>query len=413
MFVPTIEPRDQINAVGCSGSYNGYPLDRIYEDGGGYWCSTDNCSSIWMTFDCHNHQMSKIFLAFNGSYKAGKVYVYTKSSRGGGWKTWNKIAEGHISGTSMTIDINWKHEKFVCLRFFDKSNGYVGLQRFKFELTKANREIFVAPVVPPEDEIKAVGSSGTYNGYPLDAMYDDDDRYWCSTDNCGDIWMTFDADWYQISKIFIKYHPSYVAKKVFIYSKNARGGGWNTWKHVGEGDVNNNMMDVHLESNHEKFVCFRFFNWTNGYVGIQRMKFEVREPEPRINAVACSGTFNGYPLEVMYHDDDRYWCSTTNCNDVWMTFDCESYLVSKISVEYHPSYHSKKVFVYTNATRPFGWNQGTFIKEVGMVNNAVNITLASHDKFVCLRFFNWINGYVGKCLLHISLSLRFELSDDV
>merc|ERR1712039_962735 len=115
----------------------------------------------------------------------------------------------------------------------------------------------------------------------------------------------------------------------------------------------------------------------------------------------------GYPLYAMHEDDDRYWCSTQNCSDIWMTFDCENKAVSKISVQYHPSYHAKKVFVYTNATRPFAWNSGQFLKEVALSGNNMEISLASHEKFVALRFFDWINGYVGV------QRVRFELNSSV
>merc|ERR1740123_2343439 len=119
--------------------------------------------------------------------------------------------------------------------------------------------------------------------------------------------MTFDTKNKQISKITLKFHPSYVSKKVFVYTKNERGGGWNTWKHVGEADADcNNEMVVQMNQflciKHETFLCLRFFNWTNGFVGVQRVNFEYNDNDMLVVPVVSDDDSEEPPA----YDDDGY-----------------------------------------------------------------------------------------------------------
>merc|ERR1712062_564807 len=76
-----------------------------------------------------------------------------------------------------------------------------------------------------------------------------------------------------MSYINIGYHPSYFAKKVEVYTADQRGTPWNQWTKMETLDGGGVIARVDLRQNHSRFISLRFFNWTNGYVGISRLQF--------------------------------------------------------------------------------------------------------------------------------------------
>merc|ERR1711902_420432 len=109
------------------------------------------------------------------------------------------------------------------------------------------------PIDPSKGTVPAVASSGSYNGYPLTRMFEDDGKYWCSTDKCSDIWITFDSFEHQIADINIGYHPSYYAKKIEVYTANQRGTPWNQWTKIETKENCGVIVRVRIRQNHSRF----------------------------------------------------------------------------------------------------------------------------------------------------------------
>eukprot|EP01084_Bolivina_argentea_P036839 68111_1 len=270
--------QDKIKAVASSGCWSkDYRLNAIYKANESYWCSTYNCKDVWITFHCPNDQLSKISITYQPEYKAKKILVYTNHRRGVPWSKFRKMCEKTGNG-NMTIDINEGHEAFISLRFFNWTNGYVGIKHIKFELS--DRQYTRKVVTNKKPPMMTVACSGSYNGYALEAMNYDNDNYWYSSDNCNDIWITFQcssSSKKQLSQILIRYHSSYKAKKLWVYTSAVKGASWPKWKKLCETSTDKNTMIVDITGPISKFVCLRFFDWTGGYVGVKRVKFQFRK----------------------------------------------------------------------------------------------------------------------------------------
>ena len=72
----------------------------------------------------------------------------------------------------------------------------------------------------------------------------------------------------------IVYQPHYPAKQLTVYTKNSRGGGWNEWRMISEKRACGPFVNVDIWGNHDKFICLRFNDWTNRYVGICQVSFQ-------------------------------------------------------------------------------------------------------------------------------------------
>jgi len=435
--------KGKVPACASSGTYNGYPMSNMYRNDGKYWCTSDGGSDKWLTFDCHQYQMTCVYIAYHPSYFAKKVEVYTADERGTPWSQWRKICTKENCSVSVQVRITENHSKYIALRFFNWTNGYVGITRAHFAFLDGGRSANPLPERRDDNDdrsymIKAVGSSGQYSGYPLVNIYKKNGSYWCTQDNVGDPWITFDCGTHRVSALSIVYRPEYYAKEVTAYTKGTRGGAWNTWTVLKEKKECGPFVDIPVDGEHSRFICLRFKRWTNGYVGICQIRFEhdgddggvgrhdmesqiavmampLDESKGRVPAVACSGSYKGYPLSYMFDDNGRYWCSTTNCRDIWITFDCAGTQMADIRIGFHPSYYAKTVEVYTANQRGTPWNQWTKIESQGNCGVVVDVRIRqNHSRFLSLRFYKWTNGFVGITRIHFGFlnGARVAMSDD-
>ena len=129
------------------------------------------------------------------------------------------------------------------------------------------------------DKIQGILNSGEYSGYPMAYMYADGDNYWCSCDisDGSNVWIIFDCKMYDIGKIEIKFNGSYACSIVKVYSAGSkRTFDWDKiTKKVGmiqDGTV----KTILVRSYYARFIKLKFEDWTNGYVGVQRIKFYQR-----------------------------------------------------------------------------------------------------------------------------------------
>eukprot|EP01084_Bolivina_argentea_P260192 439318_1 len=116
-----------------------------------------------------------------------------------------------------------------------------------------------------------------------------------------------------------------------------------------------------------------------------------------VHVVLNSGEYAGYPASHMYNDSANYWCSNDGANDVWMVFDCEGYEIGKIGIRFQQAYACSIVKVYTSYKRNSkDWRKVT--KKINMPKDGrVHFIQVSQvcDRYIKLRFEDWMNGYVG------------------
>ena len=133
------------------------------------------------------------------------------------------------------------------------------------------------------EKIRAASDSGTYsNVYAISCMYRNDTSYWCTLGLSGafaavpsDVWIIFDCKNYQISKIEIKLQISYACSTIKIYSSDSKNR-QNEWDKITKKvnmSINGQFEKIQIMQMHQKFIKMKFENWTNGYVGIERIRF--------------------------------------------------------------------------------------------------------------------------------------------
>ena len=126
---------------------------------------------------------------------------------------------GHIWDTCSSWDYFWVHL------------GYSSAAPYSRISVKPND--WTEPPNPATGKIVPCACSGTFNrDYALAAMFQDDGKYWCSTKDCGDIWLTFDCREHQIRTANLHFHPSYRPQVVRLYTAEMRGTPWKSWREL-------------------------------------------------------------------------------------------------------------------------------------------------------------------------------------
>ena len=139
-------------------------------------------------------------------------------------------------------------------------------------------------------------------------------------------------------------------------------------------------------------------------------KGSAHEITKRVNAIWNSGECGGYPMHNMYADGSQYWCSNSlNASAhraCWVVFDCADCLVSRLEIQFQPSYCCAAVKLYSNENRRATsvsdierkWQKITK-KENLPRGGAVHVIKIRNEeelsRFLLLRFEGWQNGYVG------------------
>ena len=135
------------------------------------------------------------------------------------------------------------------------------------------------------DKIKPILNSGECNGYPMTNMYSDGGSYWCSNALGSNVecWVMFDCGEYEINKIDIKFQVSYASTIVKIYScKNKRSSRINWDKITKKINMPRGAQVNELKIRRDdqcRYLMIQFEDWTNGYVGVERIHFYQNSDE--------------------------------------------------------------------------------------------------------------------------------------
>eukprot|EP01083_Nonionella_stella_P074788 202993_1 len=128
------------------------------------------------------------------------------------------------------------------------------------------------------EHVNAILNSGEYEGYPMEHMYTNTRDYWCSCDlsSGSNVWIVFDCQSYKIGKIEIKFQTSYACAVVKVYSSDTKTDD-DDWNRVTKKqNMPQNTALVHtirVRDAYARFIKLKFGHWSNGYVGIERIRF--------------------------------------------------------------------------------------------------------------------------------------------
>eukprot|EP01084_Bolivina_argentea_P259905 438753_1 len=130
-------------------------------------------------------------------------------------------------------------------------------------------------------KIKPILNSGECGGYPMQNMYIDGSNYWCSNTlaSNADCWCMFDCGEYgiDINKIDLKFQASYACSIVKIYSSDEKRASRANWDKITK-KINmpkgGNVHEIKIRNEDlQRYLLCSFEDWTNGYVGIERIHF--------------------------------------------------------------------------------------------------------------------------------------------
>ena len=129
------------------------------------------------------------------------------------------------------------------------------------------------------DKIKPLINSGECSGYPMTNMYVDGTNYWCSNalGSNQDCWVMFDCGEYEIHKIDIKFQASYASTIVKIYSCENKKASKINWEKITKKTKMARGAQVNelkiRRDDQCRYLMLQFEDWTNGYVGVERIHF--------------------------------------------------------------------------------------------------------------------------------------------
>eukprot|EP01084_Bolivina_argentea_P271741 462462_1 len=126
------------------------------------------------------------------------------------------------------------------------------------------------------DRIRGVLNSGEYNGYPMQFMYSNDTNYWCSCDlmSSSKVWIIFDCQMHKVDKIEIRYQSTYSCSIVKIYASDSKVN--DEWDRITKKEnmiKGGHVHTIRIKHNYCRFIKLKFEDWSNGYVGIERIRF--------------------------------------------------------------------------------------------------------------------------------------------
>jgi len=225
-------------------------------------------------------------------YDCGKVTFSTSDSKSGPWKT---LVSGKPTDN---IDLGKKNQRYIRLEFDEVDSGYVGVQQVQVRIVEGDEAPKPEPTKSYQevaDKVRCVDNSKTYDGYPLENMYNDSSDYWCS-ESGDDVFLTFDcgtnaakiAQWQMVM--------GYDCNKVTFSTSDDKRGPWTTMT-SGRPD-----QKIDLDGKNKRYIRLQFDELQSSYVGVQQIFVRVLEgdevPKPADDAPAADEKKEAEPEPV-------------------------------------------------------------------------------------------------------------------
>jgi len=128
-------------------------------------------------------------------------------------------------------------------------------------------------------KIQAVMNSGEYGGHPMTHMYVDGRSYWSSLalSSQTTCWIMFDCKDYEVHKMDIKFQVSYAPTIVKVYTSDSKSRSVKSWDKVTKRinmprAAKANELKIRTDDQ-GRYLILQFEDWTNGYVGVERVHF--------------------------------------------------------------------------------------------------------------------------------------------